>query len=244
MNMKALPTHPPGLLGCQDPCGHRAAAAPAPSESASNLPRPGRNTAIGCRCCGLLAASLCCWTVSPTSGEEPGVQPPERQALAPVEQLIRLSGVRPVDLLENTPAKFRYWILGTDDLDKAIATGETRLQERIAQVEEVLTLSAEQRSRLELAGRGDLHRFLDECEEYLRSVDWAAVSEPGAEDEAVLEALLAESTRLQTRFCRGLHGAESLFHKTLTPWLTAEQQEAFQQRPQRFYGVTYGLRMR
>lgn len=219
---------------------------PAPQSETESLRRT-TDSSLRCSPCGSLwgaiLASLLGMAASTAVGEEPLVQPPEPQALVQLG-FQRLTEVRPVDLLENTPAKFRYWILGTDDLDAAVATGEARLQERIAQVEEVLTLTAEQRSRLELAGRGDLHRFLDECEEYLRSVDWSAVSDPDAQDELVLEALLAESTRLQTRFCRGLHGADSLFHKTLTPWLTAEQQAAFQQRPQRFYGVTYGLRMR
>lgn len=144
--------------------------------------------------------------------------------------------------VRNTLGKYRYWIFGTENLELAAIKGELRVQERIRQVEQIVSLDPDQRAQLELAGRGDVYRFITDCEEYLRGVDWKRVEYE--DDEDACEELLAQSTRLQGAFCRGLHGSGSLFHKTLLGWLTPEQLQDYEQMPQPFYGVRHTLRVR
>jgi hypothetical protein len=78
-------------------------------------------------------------------------------------------------------------------------------------------LSDEQRFKLELAGRGDVERFLDRFETLKRG--WPA----GAVTLDRYTELQREAIPLRTRFQAGLHGRGSLFRKVIPSVLDAGQ---------------------
>jgi len=98
------------------------------------------------------------------------------------------------------------------------------------------TLSDEQRAKLQLAGRGDVHRFFDEFDEFLRAAPVGQM--PQQEWQKVWQKIQP----LQMRYMNGLHGRKSLFRKTIPSTLSEDQMHAYQvietERNRRHYLAT------
>ncbi|MGD9854599.1 MAG: hypothetical protein AB7U20_06560 [Planctomycetaceae bacterium] len=84
------------------------------------------------------------------------------------------------------------------------------------------SLSSEQRAKLELAGQGDIHRFFDDFDSYLRSAPTGQITMQQWND--VWQGLQP----LQSRYSAGLHGPGSLFRKTIPSVLDEHQRTAYQ----------------
>lgn len=108
-------------------------------------------------------------------------------------------------------------ILRTRDIESARAEAERELDRRLAAIAREVSLTEPQRQKLELAGRGDIGRFLNGC---LQLVQGAEAVEASREEA---HRLLQECMVLRGRFRRDLHGERSLLQKSIRPMLTAEQ---------------------
>lgn len=97
------------------------------------------------------------------------------------------------------------------------------LQVQVDFVALIGTLTESQRAKLELAGRGDIHRFFDDFEGYLRTAPTGQITMQQWND--VWQGLQP----LRTRYSAGLHGPGSLFRKTIPAALDAQQRTAYEQ---------------
>ena len=98
---------------------------------------------------------------------------------------------------------------------------EQALQVQVDFVDDAVSLTPQQRSKLELAGQGDIQRFFNDYEEVKRGMTFGNI--PRDEWQAVWQ----KAQPLSTRFAAGLHGRRSLLKKTLTSTLGPEQLEQF-----------------
>lgn len=91
-------------------------------------------------------------------------------------------------------------------------------------VERVGDLTPAQRSKLELAGHGDIHRFFDDVQS----------ADPGKTKftQQEWQELHLSLQPLQVRFAAGLHGPGSLFRKTIPTVLTSAQLEIYDRMQQ------------
>ncbi len=97
------------------------------------------------------------------------------------------------------------------------------LRRRLESVERICDLSAAQRQKLELAGRGDIAGFLQQVAE---TRAWFAAVED--EDAAVVNGMLREAVRLNEILNIGPFYGESRFGKAAKRLLTNEQHIAFE----------------
>lgn len=108
------------------------------------------------------------------------------------------------------------WIFGTTRAAwRKSAVGS--LKATLDRVEKLVSLTPAQRTKIELAGRGDVDQFLQDVDSFQQEV----VSRPVPRPE--LLALHARSQEFQMRVAEGLHGPSSLFERTLRTALDPEQ---------------------
>lgn len=98
---------------------------------------------------------------------------------------------------------------------------EQALQLQIEFIENAVTLTKGQRSKLELAGRGDIHRFFTDFETVKRGLTFGSI--PRDEWQQVWQ----KAQPLSARYSEGLHGERSLLEKTIASTLEPEQLEQF-----------------
>ena len=110
-------------------------------------------------------------------------------------------------------------ILRTRDVERFRKEQEQRLNALIERIDQNADLPLETLQKLQLAGQGDLSRFLGECEAVVSA---ATEKEAGEEERAVL---LQRALLLRTTYQAGLHRRESLFTKMLKSLLDAEQMQ-------------------
>jgi hypothetical protein len=103
-------------------------------------------------------------------------------------------------------------ILRTTDYATARSQAHLSLQRLIDDLAEAGKMAPEQRSRLWLAGEGDISRFLAECELFVSD---ALAAEALSTDElrAQFPELVQRALDLRLRYVSGLHGDGSLFQK-------------------------------
>jgi hypothetical protein len=156
--------------------------------------------------------------------EQPAAGAPRLRVIEAQERVVVVNGVEQVQrihvLIELDRAQartWRTWIFRTHDLEAARADLERALQQRLANLQAHTGLTEEQLRKLELAGRGDVSRFLDDCEEALADL------ERGDPSPQVLQDARDRCLALRSRMLGGLHGEGSLFFKSLQMLLTDEQ---------------------
>jgi hypothetical protein len=114
---------------------------------------------------------------------------------------------------------------------------EDSLQASLELVDKAAALSNGQKSKLELAGQIDIHRFFASYEDLKRTIPFGNL--PRKEWQTRLAQIQDEVLPMKTRFSQGLHGETSLFAKTLATTLNAEQNrnvhELFLQRARNVY---------
>ncbi|MCG8648238.1 MAG: hypothetical protein MI861_00305 [Pirellulales bacterium] len=98
---------------------------------------------------------------------------------------------------------------------------EQALKVQIDFVENSVTLTDQQRRKLELAGRGDIHRFFTDVQRVKRGIKFGGI--PRDQWQQVWQ----KTQPLQARYSAGLHGSNSLFAKTISAALEPSQRETF-----------------
>jgi hypothetical protein len=128
------------------------------------------------------------------------------------------------------PPRFRItdryvdqWLFGTGiDAASARQLGEARLRSRIGYIDQVCRLSASQRKKLEVAGRGDIKRFFDRVAQMRDEIRLAAI------DIERLRRLASEAQAHGRRFRDQPFDEETLFGKNLRTILDPEQAARYQ----------------
>jgi hypothetical protein len=110
-------------------------------------------------------------------------------------------------------------IFGNQPAETARALAGRSLQLRLEAVDREVSLSESQRSKLELAGEGDIHRFFAEYERVRDSCMFGQISRDD------LQELMTKAQPLQKRYQNGLHDGGSLFDKMVSSILTGQQRE-------------------
>jgi hypothetical protein len=98
---------------------------------------------------------------------------------------------------------------------------EDLLQVSLDLVDQAAALTATQKSKLELAGQIDIHRFFASYQQIRQNIPTGEIA--NKEWQTRLEELRDEVLPLKKRYHQGLHGEASLFAKTLSTTLRAEQ---------------------
>lgn len=126
------------------------------------------------------------------------------------------------DLIQFTEQSFMQNVFGNQrTYTAAKKNSEEALQVQIDFVESAVTLSDEQRAKLELAGRADMQRFFNQYEKVKRGMTFGGI--PRDEWQQVWQ----RTQPLSTRYQAGLHGPRSLLIKTINATLSPEQRENF-----------------
>lgn len=113
---------------------------------------------------------------------------------------------------------WRTWIFRTQDPDVACEQLHAALRKRIEFVSNCVPLTDEQRQKLELAGQGDISRFLADCEGAFRQIP------PADRSPRALRSIQDVCQALRRRLTAGLHEEGSLFCKSIQTVLDSEQQ--------------------
>ena len=120
-------------------------------------------------------------------------------------------------------------------VESARKKAENILKLHVSFIELSGTLPEEQRTKLELAGRGDIERFFTEFELMM------AKCPTGNLTQEQWNEVWQKIQPFGTRFTAGLHGRGSLFRKTIPSTLSSEQAQKYEQlvkeRHRRHYGA-------
>jgi hypothetical protein len=147
-----------------------------------------------------------------------------RELIAPRPDLIEVEdAVDRLDLTHNERflREFRILAFGQGDSEQAHRRLETRLKSRIEQIDRSCKLTAEQRNKLNVAGRGDIRRFFARIGEF--KAELARVV-PGVEVGALRAHLLQEVAEYRETVTEtDCFGEGSLFSKVLKSTLTPTQ---------------------
>jgi len=168
--------------------------------------------------------------------EGDGVQVRENGQVLIVEQVNGQQVIRfeQLGMLPNggpaiTPDVWRTWIFRAHSEESARQQAQQALEARLQQLSKACALTPEQTEKLELAGQGDIERFLTDCE--------TAVGDLFAADQshwqpAQLQRLRRLAVELRNRYQQGLHGADSMFVKTARRVLDERQQKMMERQYQ------------
>jgi len=135
--------------------------------------------------------------------------------------------VEDFNMIQISEQQVAHWVFGNRIVmqGRTVQTPAGTIGEGLALeldlVEAAAPLSEPQRRKLELAGRGDVDRFMDRYEAFAAGCPHGAVSQ-----DKYLE-LNQQAQPLAARFRAGLHGEGSLFRKVLRSALDAEQLARF-----------------
>jgi hypothetical protein len=114
------------------------------------------------------------------------------------------------------------WVFGNMRGKDYRAQTEQALRVQVEFIATIGTLSPPQRDKLELAGRGDIHRFFDRFETLQRDCPTGMIRQQEWQD------IWQKVQPLQMRYQAGLHGRGSLLRKTVRSALDDEQFAAYQ----------------
>jgi hypothetical protein len=158
-------------------------------------------------------------TVLATAG---GGEPAQAQDKAEEEK--EEQPVQPARKPTLTAADLEQWAYGPGGVDRARVRLEARLAWEIQKIDRIARLTPEQKKKLELAGRGDIKRRLDQIWERISTVGGGPV------DRVQARGILVEMQRLNVDSNPQVFGDDSLFAKTLTRTLAPEQRARHAER--------------
>ena len=124
---------------------------------------------------------------------------------------------------EIAESNFDQWIFGSRNAQQGILRVKSQLALQVEAVDHVCGLSEAQLAKLQLAGQGDLTRFLS---------DVAAVREKFMKvrrNRNAFNKIWQDIQPLQMRINGGLYGETSFFQKVLRRTLTAEQSSRYEE---------------
>jgi hypothetical protein len=167
-------------------------------------------------------ALLGLFAVLALAGAAPGQEPAREQRVikAPGNDLLKGEEVQEnVDLrrLEELTEELSALAYFQGDLKQVQGRLETRLKSRIAQVDRVCKLTAEQRGKLTVAGRGDIRRTFARIDEIKAKL---AVASPEGDPRPELVRELNKHRQALKTDC---FGEESFYSKVLKSTLTPDQ---------------------
>lgn len=126
---------------------------------------------------------------------------------------------------EITPETVETWVFHTSGRSGRRQM-EDGLTNSLTTIERLVPISPAQRTKMELAGRGDIAIFFQQVDELKRSAPRGVVSID------LIRDLQRQASRLQTQLTAGVHGPDSLFQKTVRTALDRTQIEQIQARQQ------------
>jgi hypothetical protein len=139
------------------------------------------------------------------------------------DQIVVLSATPETNEHDSLEANFDRWVFAGA---QSSAAGRKRMEAQaklqIGQIERSCRLSAEQKSRLELAARGDFERFNEQAEALRRK--YAGTS---TQDNEKMNQFWQELRPLQMRQTRGISGPDTLLSKAIARTLDEEQAKNF-----------------
>lgn len=139
--------------------------------------------------------------------------------------------------IQVTEQMLEQWIFGSNRLpnQNPLSQAFTSLELQLDLVAQSGPLTEPQRAKLELAGLGDIHRFIDRYETFRRTCPTGQVTR-----EEYTE-MHQKMRPLQMRYKAGLHGPGSLFRKTVGSTLEPDQLAAFEKFEQQRHGRHYEM---
>jgi len=117
---------------------------------------------------------------------------------------------------------FDRWVFGTEGAVQFRRRLELSLTAHLNDVDRICPLTAVQKKKLLLAGRGDIKRYFDHVEEARTKIHDQSI------DRVELQAILQEFQRRAPNSRPDLFGEKSLFSKSLKNTLTVEQFARYQ----------------
>ncbi len=127
------------------------------------------------------------------------------------------------NMIQITEQQLVQWVFQTQQtVPAARKHAENSLNIQVDFVALIGTLTDEQRAKLELAGRGDVHRFFEDFNKLLKATPL------GQMPQQQWQEVWQKMQPLQVRYMNGLHGQKSLFRKTIPSTLSEDQLHAFQ----------------
>lgn len=171
----------------------------------------GRIASTATHCGAVLLLPLVLFTVRHALGGAAVAQAQQRQVQVVQERRFQIN--------EQTLAS---WVFNDSRAPNDQGWLERSLETRIDFLETIGTLRDEQRRKLELAGRGDIHRFWTRYELLRRECPTGMITQ----DEYM--QFRQKALPLQLRYRDGLFGATSLFRKTIRSVLDADQLAEFE----------------
>jgi hypothetical protein len=161
--------------------------------------------------------------------EEPPGGTPRIMIVEAWEQVVVVNGAKQVrqvnvlvDLDRVNAQTWKTWIFRTNDLDAARADLERTLKQRLEFVHTHVELTDVQMRKLELAGRGDINRFFDDCDAALNELG------QGPPSPETLRDIRERCQVLRSQMLQGLHGEGSLFAKSFHTMLSDEQRRRWE----------------
>lgn len=200
-----------------------------------NIPAVRRPCQRAARCCAPYAAAVgvSVWFAAvggPARADEPPPEDASLRFLLLEEREHTVNGAKQKSCVvqfqsnEFNADMMSEWVLGKRSPIRPPAQDQQSsndgLEQQMAALSRRIRLTKDQRTRLELAGRVDFARFWEDYDALSR--EFAACPKRAAD----LTPLIERGDALQQRYRTGLYGKGSLFDKTLSGVLSAEQQAA------------------
>lgn len=139
------------------------------------------------------------------------------------DQIVVLNAAPETNDRDNFEANFDRWVFaGSQNAAVGRKRMEAQTKLQLAEIEKSCRLSGEQRSRLELAARGDFERFNEQAEALRRK--FAGIN---IHDNEKMSQFWQEVQPLQVRQSRGVTGADTLLSKALARTLDEDQTKEF-----------------
>ncbi len=126
-----------------------------------------------------------------------------------------------IDVFVLQPEQFDSWVFNNHTAESARSQSLARIGLQVDFVESAVPLDAAQRAKLDLAGRGDVHRFFNEFRAIKSSLPTGKVKQ----DE--WQKVWTRTQPLQMKYLAGLHGPGSLFDRAIRTTLATEQLEKY-----------------
>jgi hypothetical protein len=122
-----------------------------------------------------------------------------------------------------TDEQIEGWVFG-DNASEARQRLDSRLAMQILDLDRACQLTDAQKTKLRLAGRGDIKRFFDRFDEFKRKVQFTQ------HDAQKMQRVFQEIPHLQALLQLGLFHEDSLLVKSLRNTLSAEQFARYEER--------------
>jgi hypothetical protein len=164
----------------------------------------------------------------------------ERPPANPREDLLKQRVEQQFQVLRGTyKARFESWVVAEFGARSQVSDQlEMQLETRVLELKGECHLTVAQVKKLQVAGRGDIKRFMDRFNDIARTID----NRESSKDD--LRAAILETDQLQALVSQRLFGEDSILGKilggTLDPHQVAEREKALLERNKLRYQTAVG----